>query len=64
MTSRFVPPRNAALDDEGRDRHSGSNGAPTAVVLYEVTPSDEIRVRLADGDVLGTVSGVLPGAGA
>ena len=45
MTSRFVPPRNAALDDKGRDRHSGPNGAPTAVVLYEVTPSDEIRVR-------------------
>lgn len=38
--------------------------AGVATSTADVAPGDEIRVRLADGDVLGTVSGVLPGAGA
>ena len=45
MTSSYVPPRNAAFDDEGRNRFRGSTDARTGIVLYEVSPSDEIRAQ-------------------
>ena len=45
MTSSFVLSRNAAFDDEGRNRSAGPTEARTGIVLYEVTPSDEVRAQ-------------------
>ena len=45
MTSSFVLSRNAAFDDEGRNRSAGPTEAQTGIVLYEVSPSDEVRAQ-------------------
>ena len=40
----------------------GPHGVATSVA--DAAPGDELRVRLADGDILGTVTSVEPVAGA